>query len=150
MMAPNVRLWIVGSGPQTAELRARFPSPKISWLGRVDDATLANYWTGAHAYCAPSLGGESFGVVLLESMAAGTPVVASDIDGYRSVARHELDGLLVPAGDPAALAQSLARVLGEPELANGLRRRGHERAAEFSMDTLASRYSELYEKIRRR
>jgi phosphatidyl-myo-inositol alpha-mannosyltransferase len=149
-MAKNVRLWIVGSGPQTSELRAHFPSPMISWLGRVDDATLASYWTGAHAYCAPSLGGESFGVVLLESMAAGTPVVASDIDGYRSVARHEQDGLLVAPGEPIALAQALGRVLGDQGLAQGLRKRGLERAAEFSMDTLATRYGELYETIRRR
>lgn len=150
MMPLNVRLWIVGAGPQTGELRARFPSPMISWLGRLDDATLARYWTGADVYCAPSLGGESFGVVLLESMAAGTPVVASDIDGYRSVARDEQDGLLVAPGDAAGLAKSLKRVMEEPELAESLRIRGHVRAAEFSMDTLATRYSELYETIRRR
>jgi phosphatidyl-myo-inositol alpha-mannosyltransferase len=150
MMGPTVRLWIVGSGPQTGELKARFPSPLISWLGAIDDATLASYWTGATVYCAPSLGGESFGVVLLESMAAGTPVVASDIDGYRSVARHEQDGLLVAPGDATALAQSLERLLEDSTLAEGLRDRGLVRAAEFSMDTLATRYGELYETIRRR
>ena len=64
-------------------------------------------------YCAPSLGGESFGVVLLEAMAAGVAVVASDIDGYRNVATESDHALLVPPNDPAALAEALTRVLGD-------------------------------------
>ena len=65
--------------------------------------------------CAPSLGGESFGMVLTEAFAAGTPVVASDIAGYRDVVRDGVDGVLVPAGDAQALAETLRDLWEEPE-----------------------------------
>ena len=98
-------------------------------------------------YCAPGLGGESFGMILLEAMAAGTPVVASDIAGFRNVARHEVDSLLVPPGDPLALAKALNRVLGDASLAQRMRVNGSARAAEHSMDRLAATYVELYRTI---
>jgi phosphatidyl-myo-inositol alpha-mannosyltransferase len=143
----NVRLWIAGSGPQTAELQNRYRSPQITWLGRVSDRELAARWKSASVYCAPSLGGESFGVVLLESMAAGTPVVASDIDGYRNVVTPDLDGVIVRPGDPAALAAGLQRVLGDPVFADRLVAAGEVRAAAYSMDNLAARYELLYERL---
>ena len=69
-------------------------------LGRVDDAARQAALRDAHVLCAPSLGGESFGMVLTEAFAAGTPVVASDIAGYRGVVAPDVDGVLVPRGDP--------------------------------------------------
>lgn len=146
----EVRLWIVGSGPQTAELRDRYRSSNIEWLGRVSDGELASRWKAASVYCAPSLGGESFGVVLLESMAAGTPVVASDIDGYRNVVTPELDGIIVAPGDPKALADGLLRVLSDQALSDHLVANGEIRAAQYSMDNLAARYEALYERLLRR
>ena len=98
-------------------------------------------------FCAPSVGGESFGVVLLEAMAAEAAVVASDIDGYRNVARADRDALLVPPGDEAALRTALQRALDDAALRERLTASGRERALEFSMARLAEHYAELYERV---
>ena len=150
-LLPEVRLWVAGEGPQTEELRGRDPhDARIEWLGRVDDQEAASRLQGADVFCAPSLHGESFGVVLLEAMAAGTPVVASDLPGYRNVAVHGEHALLVPPGDAGALAGALGKVLAEPGLGKSLAGAGEDRAAELSMDRLAERYVELYEVVLRR
>ena len=86
----------------------------IEVLGRVDDEELWRRLHGADVLCAPSLGGESFGMVLTEAFAAGTPVVASDIAGYRQVVTHGRDGLLVPPGDPLELAEALRSLWLDP------------------------------------
>ena len=99
------------------------------WLGRINDAEKFGRLRGASVFCAPSLHGESFGVVLIEAMAAGTPVVASGLAGYRNVATDGVDALLVEPGDPEALAAALRRVLGDGALAGRLRAAGEERAA---------------------
>jgi phosphatidylinositol alpha-mannosyltransferase len=156
-------LWVAGEGPETAALagsaasfggsRRRcqgdtpWPPGNVEWLGRISDRELASRLRTAAVFCAPSLHGESFGVVLLEAMAAGTPVVASDISGYRDVARHDREAVLVPAGDPAALADGLRRVLDDPILSGRLVEAGTARAAGFSMERLAGRYVELYETL---
>ena len=101
---------------------------------------------GATVFCAPSLGGESFGVVLLEAMAADTPIVASAIDGYQNVARPDQEALLVPPGDVAELRAGLRRLLDDAELRQTLVAGGRVRAAEFSMTRLADRYVDLYER----
>ena len=142
----GLRLWVAGDGPETAALRARHTDGRIEWLGRVDDAEKVARLRGAAVFCAPSLGGESFGIVLLEAMAAGTPVVASDIPGYAKVARSGADALLVPPGDPAALAEALGGLLDDPAMAAGLVASGTSRAAEFSMTRLAERYEEFYQR----
>jgi phosphatidylinositol alpha-mannosyltransferase len=139
-------LWVAGEGPETAALAASAP-PNVEWLGRISDQELAERLRTAAVFCAPSLHGESFGVVLLEAMAAGTPVVASDIAGYRDVARHDREAVLVPAGDPVALADGLRRVLDDPCLAGRLVEAGAARAASFSMERLAARYVDLYEAL---
>lgn len=143
----DTRLWIAGDGPLTAELKARYSDPRVEWLGRISDVERNRRYRAATVYCAPSLGGESFGVILLEAMAAGTVVVASDIAGYRNVARHDLDSLLVKPGDPLVLAKALNRVLGDADLADRLRSTGSVRAAEHSMDRLATAYVERYRSI---
>jgi len=139
-------LWVAGEGPETAALAASAPS-SVEWLGRISDEELARRLRTAAVFCAPSLHGESFGVVLLEAMAAGTPVVASDIAGYRDVARDEREAVLVPPGDVAALTTALGRVLDDPTLAARLVDAGTARAAGFSMDRLAARYADLYESL---
>jgi phosphatidylinositol alpha-mannosyltransferase len=139
-------LWVAGEGPQTAALAASAPSG-VEWLGRISDEELARRLRTAAVFCAPSLHGESFGVVLLEAMAAGTPVVASDIAGYRDVARDGREAVLVPPGDVAALTGALGRVLDDPTLAARLVDAGAARAAGFSMDRLAARYADLYESL---
>jgi phosphatidylinositol alpha-mannosyltransferase len=147
-LGPEVRLWIASDGPETAELQTRHAGDgRICWLGRIDDDEKASRMRGADVFCAPSLRGESFGVVLLEGMAAGTPVVASDLPGYANVARSGRDALLVPPGDPDRLAAALDRALTDQDLARALVCSGAERAAEFSMDRLAERYLELYDRV---
>ena len=141
---------MAGDGPETCSLQQQTASdPRVEWLGRIDDEELARRVRGADVFCAPSLYGESFGVVLLEAMAAQTPIVASDLPGYRNVARRGQDALLVEPGDPQALAQALGRLLGQPTLCEALVASGEARAAEFSMDRLAERYLEYYERVRR-
>ena len=144
----EVRVWVTSEGPETAELHAQYGSDKrISWLGRVSDEEKASLLVGADVFCAPSLHGESFGVVLLEAMAARTPIVASDIDGYRRVTRDGADAILVPPNNPDALAAALRSALaGGPDVER-LVTSGEQRAAEFSMALLAERYAERYERI---
>jgi phosphatidylinositol alpha-mannosyltransferase len=139
-------LWVAGDGPQTTALRDRYPgSDDVVWLGVLSEEEKVRRLTAATVLCAPSLGGESFGMVLVESMAAGTVVVASDIDGYRQAAAAH--AVLVPPAAPEALAASLGSVLGGQAAApraSWLRHAG-EYAAGFSMDRLAAWYEPRYE-----
>jgi phosphatidyl-myo-inositol alpha-mannosyltransferase len=139
----DARLQIVGVGQQSEELRSRAVGD-VEWFGPVTDAPRNALLRGATAFCAPSLRGESFGVVLLEAMAAGAPIVASAIEGYENVARPGQDALLVPPGDVEALRDALRRLLDEPALRARLVASGHARAEQFSMRRLAQRYLELY------
>ena len=118
----DVRIWVAGDGPETATLQAHHTGdPRIEWLGRIGDEEKASRMRGADVFCAPSLRGESFGVVLLEAMAARTPVVASDLDGYRNVARSGADALLVPPGDPRSAGCGAPRGDLEPLVCRGAR-----------------------------
>jgi phosphatidylinositol alpha-mannosyltransferase len=137
-------LWVGGAGAQTEELRAA-AGPNVEWLGAITDAERNSRLRGATVLCAPSLHGESFGVVLLEGMAAGTPVVASAIEGYGNVARGDVEALLVPPDDVNALRGALRRVFDDGALRDRLVAAGRRRADEFSMARLAGRYLELYE-----
>lgn len=144
----DVRVWVAGEGPDTDRLvRRTSGDPRVEWLGRISDAEKASRLRGADVYCAPSLRGESFGVVLLEAMAAGTPIVASDLPGYRKVARPDQDAVLVSPGDARALAAGLGHVLGDLALAAALVDSGRQRAEEFSMDRLARLYLDLYQRV---
>jgi phosphatidylinositol alpha-mannosyltransferase len=144
-LPPDVRIWVASDGPQTAELRQRTSGDeRVEWLGRIDDGEKASRLRGADVFCAPSLHGESFGVVLLEAMAARTPIVATEIPGYASVARPDREALLVAPGDAAALAEALGRVLKDGDLASSLVEAGARRADELSMDHLAERYLDIY------
>ena len=144
----EVRLWVASDGPETATLRQRVAGdPRIEWLGRLSEVEKADRLRSADVFCAPSLGGESFGVVLLEAMAAGTAVVASDLPGYANVARADIDALLVRPGDASVLADALNRVLTDGDRRAALERAGLARAESFSMDRLASVYAGLFEQV---
>jgi phosphatidylinositol alpha-mannosyltransferase len=116
-------------------------------LGRVGDDRLASYLKAADLYIGPATGGESFGIVLAEAMAAGLPIVASDIDGYRDVARDGLEALLVPPGDAEALVAAVREVLDDPRLAKSLGDGGARRAAEFDWDVVTARLVEVYRAV---
>jgi phosphatidylinositol alpha-mannosyltransferase len=146
----DVRLWVAGDGPDTQRLREQHAGDDpIEWLGRISDDEKYERIRGADALCAPALRGESFGIVLLEGMAAGTPVVATDIDGYRNVAADGRGARLVPPGDAAALAAALGDVLAGGPAVDALVEAGREQADSFSMRRLAERYLELYGQLLR-
>lgn len=138
-------LWVIGDGPEQATLRDR-DVPRVHWLGRVAEEEKQARLRGATVACFPALEGESFGVVLLEAMAAGAAVVASDIDGYRTVSRADREALLVPPGDVDLLRAALRGVLDDPARRARLVAEGARRADEFSMDHLAERFLPLYER----
>ena len=114
---PDIEILIVGRGDED-ELRedAGECAQHLRFLGQVDDATKASAMRSADVYCAPNTGGESFGIVLVEAMAAGVPVVASDLDAFRRVLADGRAGRLVPVEDSVAMAEALIAVLEDPKL----------------------------------
>lgn len=142
----DLRVWVGGDGPQTAELRDRFGGDqRLEWLGRISDEERAARLRGCTVYCSPSVRGESFGMVLLEAMASGCALVASDLAGHRNVATDGVDALLAPVGDPVALAVALRRILADEALRSELVAGGRRRAEQLSMARLADRYVEIYQ-----
>jgi phosphatidylinositol alpha-mannosyltransferase len=138
-------LWVAGEGPERASLRAR-RTPGVEWLGSVSETDKARRLRGATVACFPSIEGESFGVVLLEAMAAGTPVVAADLTGYRHVARDGIEACLVTPDDPDALRLALVRVLDDAGIRERLVTAATQRATTFSMARLADDFLERYER----
>jgi phosphatidylinositol alpha-mannosyltransferase len=133
-------------GSTAAELEPLLvESEGITALGRVDDAAKEAALRSAHLLCAPSLGGESFGMVLTEAFAAGTPVVASDIAGYRDVVAHGRDGLLVPRGDATALAETLRDLAIDPKRVEALAAHAGESAERYTWPRIAAQVASAYE-----
>jgi phosphatidyl-myo-inositol alpha-mannosyltransferase len=147
-------LTLVGAGPEDVapllldgrglELEER----GVCALGKVSEERKAAELARAQVLCAPSLGGESFGMVLTEAFAAGTPVVAADIAGYRDVVRDGLDGVLTPRGDARALAETLRRLALEPARRSALASAARERAERFAWPHVAAEVLEVYEQAR--
>jgi phosphatidylinositol alpha-mannosyltransferase len=117
----------------------------VQALGKVTDEQKAAQLRRADVLCAPSLGGESFGMVLTEAFSAGTPVVASDIAGYRDVVRDGRDGLLTPRGDPQALAEALRLLALDPGSRAQMAAAARERAERFAWPRVAAEVLEVYE-----
>jgi phosphatidylinositol alpha-mannosyltransferase len=133
-------------GPSAEELGPMMLDPTgVTALGKVDEAEKRRVLAHADVLCAPSLRGESFGMVLTEAFAAGTPVIASDIAGYRDVVRDGVDGVLVPRGDAQALAEALRDLYDEPDRR---RRMAHAAAADverFAWPHVAAEVMHAYE-----
>jgi phosphatidylinositol alpha-mannosyltransferase len=113
-------------------------------LGQVDNDDLPPYHAAADVFLASSIGPETFGISLVEAMAAGLPIVASDLRAYREVVRPGVDGLLVPPGDPTTLAAALRRVLTDPGLAAALARAGRTRAQRYAWDVVVPELDATY------
>lgn len=137
-------LWVAGRGPQTDAL-ARRSVRGVEWVGPITDIERNRRLRAATVFCAPAIGSESFGIVLLEAMAAGAVVVASRIDGYANVARDGREGVLATPDDPVALRDALRQALDDAELRDRLVAAGRQRADELSMARLAEAYADLYE-----
>jgi phosphatidylinositol alpha-mannosyltransferase len=147
-LPPDVEVWIAGEGPETARLRDRtLCDRRVRWVGPVDDSEKGALLRRASIVCAPSRYGESFGLVLLEAMAAGVPVVASDIAGYRELSQHGRAACLVPADDPVALAAGILRVLDDARYAATLRAHGAAVAEAHSMTAVAGSYAAIYQRL---
>ncbi len=143
---PNSRLIIVGKGNTKGYLRylRHHNIQDVIFTGYVSDEELPRYYQSAHAFCAPSTGGESFGIVLVEAMASGLPVVASDIPGYASVVEHGKQGLLVEPKNEEMLAMALIRVLADADLRQKLGEAGREKAMLYSWRKVSQRILDFY------
>jgi phosphatidylinositol alpha-mannosyltransferase len=143
---PDLHLVVIGDGPDRTALGAlpAGPRERVRLLGTIPNADLPPYHAACDLFLGTAVGGESFGMVLVEAMAAGLPVVASRIPGYTEVVREGLDGILVPPREPRAAAAAVARVLDERGLAEALRAAGRDRARSFDWSVVVARLEALY------
>ena len=145
---PNSRLIIVGPGTR---LRHKYEKQvmraglkDVVFVGHVSYDELPGYYKTADVFCSPATGRESFGIVLLEAMAAGKPIVASNISGYASVVDDGIQGLLVPPRDERALAQAIISLLSDSTLRQQMGARGKLKAEEYSWEQIAQRVFDYY------
>lgn len=117
------------------------------FVGRISQEDVARYYRTCDVFCAPSTGFESFGIVLLEAMAAGKPIVATDIAGYRSVLEDGQEGLVVSPKDERALADAILRLLRDPGLRARMGENGRRKAAGYDWPIVARRVLDVYEQL---
>jgi phosphatidyl-myo-inositol alpha-mannosyltransferase len=152
---PRLRLVVVGRDDRRvqekamATVPARF-RPDLIFVGNVPQADLASYYASADIFCAPSLGGESFGIVLVEAMAAGLPVVCSDIRGYRDLVRDQSEALVVPPRDPEALAGAIGMLLDNPLRRAAMGEAGRITAEQYAWEVVASEVADVYADVMER
>lgn len=148
---PNSRLIIVGPGTKLRdkyEKQVKRRSLKdVVFMGYTNYEELPRYYKTADVFCAPATGWESFGIVLLEAMAVGKPIVASNIDGYASILSHGTEGLLVPPKDEKSLAQALTSLLNDEKLRRKMGAKGILKAKEYDWKNVAQRVEALYSKV---
>ena len=146
---PELRLLVAGRG-DGAELLAALPPAlvgRVDLLGQVSEQDKARMLRSVDVYCAPNLGGESFGIILLEAMAAGTAIVASDLDAFRRVLVDGQAGLLFPTRDPVALAAALADLLDDPARRAAYAARGSKVVAGYDWPIVAAQVVDVYETV---
>jgi phosphatidylinositol alpha-mannosyltransferase len=136
---PDLQLLV--AGPGEPELRP----DGVTYLGKVDDEDKARAYRSMDLFVAPNTGGESFGIILLEAMAAGTPIVASDLDAFRRVLREGELAELARVGDPVDLAAACARLLDDPQRCNQLRDAGQEAVTRYDWSVVAAEVIRVYE-----
>lgn len=145
---PDVEILIVGRGDEDRLRReAGEHAGRLRFLGQVSDAEKASAMRSADVYCAPNLGGESFGIVLVEAMAAGTAVVASELDAFRRVLRDGTAGVLVPVGDSNALAAAIDELLTDRVRRDELVRTADQVVGEYDWPVVAEQILRVYETV---
>lgn len=150
---PDVLLLVAGSGPFAQyykKLVAGSISENVLFLGEVPGQPVylrASLYQSCDLFCAPSIGYESFGIVLLEAMACEKPVVASAIEGYREVLGHGIEGLLVPAKDDKKLASAILRILNSKKLAETMGKAGRAKALGYSWPKVALEVENFYREL---
>ncbi len=148
---PQSRLIIVGDGPLRGRVESyitRHRLPNVVLAGYVPDSVKPRYYNSADIFCAPATGAESFGIVLLEAMASGLPVVATEVPGYMSVLEPGRDSLTVRPKGWAELGAALIILARDAELRRRMGAYGHEKARRYAWDTVASQVIEVYEEAR--
>ncbi len=145
---PDLEILIVGRGDE-AELRSAAGdlADHLRFLGQVDDAEKASALRSADVYCAPNIGGESFGIVLVEAMAARTAVVASDLDAFRRVLLDGRAGRLVPVDDSAALAAALIETLDDEVGRERLVEAAAQAVQRYDWSVVAGQIMRVYETV---
>ncbi len=142
---PLSRLIVVGPGTERYDSEARkLGLEDAVFTGYVDNDMLPSYYQSADIFCSPATGGESFGIILLEAMAASKPIVASAISGYASVMSDGVQGILVPPKDKEALAGALIKLLSDPDLRQQMGAKGRIRAEECDWPNVADRVNQYY------
>ena len=148
---PNCRLIVVGPGTRLRRRYERYVAKTglkdVVFVGLVSYDELPRYYKTADVFCAPAVGSESFGIILLEAMAMGKPIVASSIEGYASVISHGVDGLLVPPADRDQLAQALIALLNDKALRQEMGAKGRIKALEHSWELIAQRVFDYYVRV---
>jgi len=119
----------------------------VRFIGYVSEDDLPRYYRTCHVFCAPSTGFESFGIILLEAMAAGKPIVASNIAGYRSVLEDGEEGLLVQPEDEQGLAETLIRLLKDSALRGRMGHKGQAKATVYSWQKVAQQVLDYYREL---
>jgi phosphatidyl-myo-inositol alpha-mannosyltransferase len=144
---PALQLLVAGSGDEKDLREAAGPelAGALRFLGRVSEADKASMLRSLDIYCAPNIGGESFGIILTEAMSAGTPVVASDLDAFRRVLDGGIAGVLTPVGDAPARARSLSAVLDDPGRRAVLSAQGRRVVAAYDWPVVAATVVKVYE-----
>jgi phosphatidylinositol alpha-mannosyltransferase len=146
---PEALLVVAGDGAEREAVERLAPPARdrVVMLGNVPHAELPPYHAACEVFCAPAVGRESFGIVLVEAMAAGLPVVASEIPGYREVVRHRVEGILVPPRDPEDLAEAVLALLRDPVRGRALGEAGRERARRYSWDVVVAEIEAIYREV---
>jgi phosphatidylinositol alpha-mannosyltransferase len=143
----DCRLTIVGTGMTGWICRiAAYPlsGKSIMFTGKVDPGSLPSYYASSDIFCSLPSGGESFGIVLLEAMAAGKPVIASDIPGYREIVTHRVEGLLIAPGDTRSLVEAMAWLAGDPQARQSMGNLGRLKAIRFDRAKIAGNIEHVY------
>jgi len=148
---PHIKCVVVGSGPLDAAARRLAAGLRIEhrvrFVGPVPARELPGYYAESEVFVSPALGGEAMGIVLVEALACGRPVVASDIDGYNEVIEHDRSGVLFPAGDSDALSAELLDLLGDRDRSHRLAQQARKRALDFSWSSVARRVESVYRRV---
>lgn len=148
---PDTRLTVAGRGPMERTARQLADrlgvAASVDFLGAVPQEDMPRLYAGCDVYCAPGLGGETLGIVLLEAMASGAPVVASRIPGYDETIQDGVNGILTPPADPEALSAALVKVLLDKSLRERLSAAGLERAHEYAWPKVAQRTLDFYREL---
>ncbi|WP_306363532.1 glycosyltransferase family 4 protein [Nocardia sp. CC227C] len=145
---PDLQVLIVGRGDEERLRReAGRNAGHLRFLGQVSDAEKASAMRSADVYCAPNIGGESFGIVLVEAMAAGTAVVASELDAFRRVLRDGTAGMLVPVGDSGRLATALDTMLTDTRRREEYIRTANQVVGEYDWPVVAEQILRVYETV---